>query len=97
MNMDYSAMWSVVDAHRRCADELEQTLREITGDRPVPENDRVDSYDYVITVLREARDELYRMADREHQSVRNQDAARCRAHARWCDRVIQKLISNGEL
>lgn len=39
--MNYDPMWRVVDAHRRCADELERTLKEVTGDKPVPEGDVV--------------------------------------------------------
>ena len=33
--MNYENMWAIVDSHRRCADELERTIREVTGDRPV--------------------------------------------------------------
>ena len=78
MNMNYEPMWRVVDAHRRCADELERTLRELTGDQPEDESKRDDIYnsEQFITILKDARDELWRIADREGHSVRRQDASR---------------------
>lgn len=95
MNMDYSAMWSVVDAHRRCADELEQTLRELTGDRPVPEGpDKVELYSQITDALL-GLDAL--MADREGHTLRRQDAARCRVFVGRCSRAVQELQKLGEL
>jgi len=96
--MNYEPMWAVVDAHRHCADELERTLREITGDRPAPEvDDRVDSFNQVLDVLREVRGGLLSMANREGHNVRRQDAARCYAFSRRCEWLIDKLTKAGEL
>lgn len=102
MNMDYSAMWSVVDAHRRCADELEQTLRELTGDRPVPVAqtavpDKVAVYSQLVDALLGSRDELYALADREGHTVRRRDSTRCRVFAGRCDYAVQELQKLGEL
>lgn len=98
MNMDYSAMWSVVDAHRKCADELEQTLREITGDRPVPMGpDKIDLYSQIVDALWRARDALRTMADREGHTVRRRDVIVFESTAGRCDRTLQKLQKLGEL
>jgi hypothetical protein len=108
--MNYEPMWRVVDAHRRCADELERTLREVTGDQPVPtddpipvyhqaapERDNLDSYDFVLNTLIEARDQLWAMADKVGHHVRRQDASRCNVFARRCDEAFSKLARKGEL
>lgn len=98
MNMNYEAMWSVVDAHRRCADELEQTLRELTGDRPISEGpDKVELYSQIIDALWQSRDEFYALADREGHTIRRRDSARCRVFAARCNRAIQELQKLGEL
>ena len=93
MNMNYEPMWRVVDAHRRCADELERTLRELTGDQPDDESKRDDIYnsEQFITILKDARDELWRIADREGHSVRRQDASRCQVFATRCDHAIDEV------
>jgi hypothetical protein len=111
--MNYEPMWRVVDAHRRCADELERTLKEITGDRPVPEaddpihvyhqttgltdRDDIESYPFVARTLLEARDQLWNMADRKGHGVRGMDASRCNILARRCDEAFNKLTRSGEL
>lgn len=110
--MDYAPMWRVVDAHRRCADELERTLRELTGDQPVKddpihfyhqpaasptERDDLDSYDFVLNTLIEARDQLWAMADQVGHHVRRRDASRCNVFARRCDEAFSKLARKGEL
>ncbi|HEX5597227.1 MAG TPA: hypothetical protein VFX61_14610 [Micromonosporaceae bacterium] len=98
MNMDYSAMWSVVDAHRRCADELEQTLRELTGDRPVPVGpDKIDLYSEIVDALWQARDAFNALADREGHTIRHLDSSRCRVFAGRCNRAIHELQKLGEL
>ena len=98
MNMDYSAMWAVVDAHRKCADELEQTLREITGDRPVPVGpDKIDLYSEIVDALWRARDSLMATANREGCTVRRRDSIICESAAGRCDRALQKLQKLGEL
>ena len=97
MNMNYEPMWAVVDAHRRCADELEQTLRELTGDRPVSEVDRVSLYTRVTEALCQARQELDDLAAREGHTIRRRDASRCRVFAQRCDAVVRELQKLGEL
>lgn len=97
MNMNYEPMWAVVDAHRRCADELEQTLRELTGDRPVSEVDKVSLYSQMIDVLGQARDELHAVADREGHTIRRRDASRCRVFAQRCHAAVKELQKLGEL
>jgi len=96
--MNYEPMWAVVDAHRRCADELERTLREITGDGPpVRETDRVSLFNQIMVTLREARDGFYDIADREGHTVRRKDEARCRVFAGRCDQALLALEQAGEL
>lgn len=101
--MNYDPMWRVVDAHRRCADELERTLREVTDD-PIPvyhqsasEGDDIDSYDFVLNTLIEARNQLWAMADRRGHTVRSDEASRCNVFARHCDKAFSKLARKGEL
>jgi uncharacterized protein YicC (UPF0701 family) len=102
MNMNYEPMWRVVDAHRKCADELERTLKEVTGDRPVddpihvyhqsePERDDIELYNVIKEALEGACDQLYAMADREGHTVRRRDASRCNVFARRCNLVINEL------
>lgn len=90
-------MWSVVDAHRRCADELEQTLRELTGDRPVPEVDKIELHNQLIVALTEARSVFYTISDREGHTIRRPDANRCRSLANRCGIAIRELQKLGEL
>lgn len=98
--MDYGPMWAVVDAHRRCADELAQTLRELTGDRPAPEAtamDKIVLYSALVEALTESRDALYEAADREGHIVRRRDASRYRVFAGRCDRILSELWKAKEL
>jgi hypothetical protein len=99
--MDYEPMWRVVDAHRRCADELERTLRELTGDQPeddpihvfhqAPERDDIELYNVIFEALMAARNGLHEIADREGHAVRRRDASRCRVFAGRCDKAINTL------
>lgn len=94
--MNYEPMWAVVDAHRRCADELERTLRELTGDQPVlikesMERDDIELYSVIADALVAARNDLLHMADREGQGVRRRDASRLRVHANRCDKALDAL------
>ena len=97
--MDYEPMWRVVDAHRRCADELERTLRELTGDQSVSEEpigrDDIEWYNIVFAALQEARDQLLAMADREGHSIRRQDASRCRVFSSHCIKAVNELWKLG--
>lgn len=102
--MDYEPMWAVVDAHRKCANELERTLRELTGDpydQPAEdvelERDNIRAYYSAMNALTDARDGLLDMADREGHSVRRKDASRCRVFARRCEMAIDTLGKSGEL
>lgn len=95
--MNYDPMWRVVDAHRRCADELERTLKEVTGEPPEAEEDNIELYEFVRQTLSEARAQLHEMNDREGHSVRRIDAVRCRVIAQRCNRAFIRLGTVGEL
>jgi hypothetical protein len=93
--MNYEPMWAVVDALRESADALEGTLKEVTGDRPAPEEpterDEIELYNVVAKALMAARDGLHDIADREGHTVRRRDASRCRVFAQRCDRALDAI------
>jgi hypothetical protein len=94
-------LWTLVDAYRRSADELEADARQLGGDRPAQEFveiDKIQAYKDVIEVLGDARDTLEDVAKQEGKLREPRKfASRCHVHSRRCAAVLEDLLKVGEL
>jgi hypothetical protein len=91
-------LWTLVDAYRRSADDLEADARELGGDRPAQEIDKIQLYKYVIEALEGARDTLEVIAKQEGKPREPRKfASKCYVHSRRCAVALEELLKAGEL
>jgi hypothetical protein len=94
-------LWTLVDAYRRSADELEADARQLGGDRPAQEFveiDKVQAYKDVIEALEGAKDTLQKVVEQEGKPREPRKfASRCHVHSRRCAAVLEELLKAGEL
>jgi hypothetical protein len=94
-------LWTLVDAYRRSADELEADARQLGGDRPEVEFtgiDKVHVYQAVLEALEGARDTLEDVTKQEGKPREPRKfASRCHVHSRRCAAVLEELLKAGEL
>ena len=94
-------LWTLVDAYRRSADDLEADARRIGGDRPAMEfveTDKIQAYKDVIEALEGARDTLEDVAKQEGKPREPlKFASKCHVHSKRCKRALEGLLKAGEL
>jgi hypothetical protein len=103
-------LWTLVDAYRRSADDLEADARRLGGDRPELEfvetgqlsnfgqQDNIELYRDLIDVLGDARDALSDVAKQEGKPREPRKfASKCHVYSRRCDAVLDALLKLGEL
>jgi hypothetical protein len=101
MDNNLQVLWTLVDAYRRSADDLEADARELGGDRPMKEFgeiDKIQLHKHVIEALESARDTLEDIANQEGRPREPRKfASRCHVHSRRCAVVLEELLKVGEL
>jgi hypothetical protein len=94
-------LWTLVDAYRRSADDLEADARRLGGDRPeleFVEIDKVELYQDVTGALKDARDTLEDVAKQEGKPREPlKFASKCHVHSKRCERALEGLLKVGEL
>jgi hypothetical protein len=94
-------LWTLVDAYRRSADDLEADARRLGGDRPELEFvgiDKVHVYQAVLEALEGARDALEDVTKQEGKPREPRKfASKCHVYSRRCDAALEALLKIGEL
>jgi uncharacterized protein HemY len=101
MENNLEVIWTLVDAYRRSADDLEADARRLGGDRPEPvfvEIDKIQAYKDIVEALEGARDTLEDVAKQEGKPREPlKFASKCHVHSKQCDRALEGLLKVGEL
>lgn len=94
-------LWTLVDAYRRSADDLEADARRLGGDRPEVEPveiDKIQAHKNVIEAMEGARDTLAYVVDHDGRPPEPRKfASRCHVHSKRCERALEGLLKVGEL